>query len=271
VDDRPASVPEPSPSARAAAADSPDAPVPVSEPPRQRWRLVVGRAPDAPALAQRELNEAWLTSIVAAGLPLAHSDGTSPKPRISFGAPLPTGMAADAELIDVVLTERWPAWRVRESLEPVLPDGWRLVRLEDVWLGGPPLAGRVAAGDYRIELDAAVPIDRPALARACAALLSARHVPRQRTKGDRVVDYDLRPLVLDVRVADDDPPRLMTRTRFHPELGTGRPEEVIGALERMLGAPLAVASVVRERLLLVDELDDGALPQAAVPARVGRK
>ena len=39
--------------------------------------------------------------------------------RISFGAPLPVGMAAEGELIDVVLTERWPAWRVREALEPV--------------------------------------------------------------------------------------------------------------------------------------------------------
>jgi radical SAM-linked protein len=248
--------------------DRPDVALQASDPPRQRWRLVVGRAPDAPALAQRELNEAWLASIMAAGLPLAHSDGTSPKPRISIGAPLPTGMAADAELIDVVLTERWPAWRVRESLEPVLPDGWHLVGLEDVWLGGPPLAGRVAAADYRIELDAAVPIDRHALARACATLLSSRHVLRQRTKGGRVVDYDLRPLVLDVRLAGDDPPRLMARTRFHPELGTGRPEEVIGALETLLGAPLAVAGVVRVRLLLVDELDAGDLPQAtAAPPR----
>jgi len=259
VDDRPATVSE-------------EAAPQTNEPPRQRWRLVVGRAPDAPALAQRELNEAWLASILAAGLPLAHSDGTSPKPRISFGAPLPSGMAADGELIDVVLTERWPAWRVRESLEPVLPDGWRLVGLEDVWLGGPPLAGRVAAGDYRIELDPAIAIDRAALARACATLLSSRHVPRQRTKGDRVVDYDLRPLVLDVRVADDDPPRLIARTRFHPELGTGRPEEVVGALETTLGGPLPVAGMVRERLLLVDELEDGDLPQAATaPARVGRK
>jgi hypothetical protein len=69
-------------------------------------------------------------------------------------------MAADRELLDVVLTERWPVWRVRESIAPVLPAGWRLVDLQDVWLAGPPLAGRVAAADYRIELAGAPDVER---------------------------------------------------------------------------------------------------------------
>jgi hypothetical protein len=50
----------------------------------------------------------------------------------------------------------------------------------------------------------------------------------------------------------------MTRTRFHPELGTGRPEEVIGALSTIIGRPLTVASIVRERLVLADDLVEGA-------------
>jgi radical SAM-linked protein len=284
VDDRPAAAPEPSATASPAAPQSSSeavssapaepvgASVEVIDPPRQRWRLVVGRAADAPALAQRELNDSWLGAIEAAGIPLARSEGATAKPRLSFGAPLPGSMAAEGELIDLVLTARWPAWRLREALEPLLPEGWRLIRLEDVWLGGPPLAGRVGAADYRIELDRAGPIDRPALARACATLLSSRHVPRQRTKGDRVVDYDLRPLVIDVRVTDDDPPMLIARTRFHPELGTGRPEEVVGALETILGGPVGIAGIVRQRLLLVDELESGDLPQTTAAAtRVGRK
>ena len=74
-----------------------------------------------------------------------------------------SGMAAERELIDVVLTDRWPAWRVREALASHIPPGWRLIDVFDVWLGGPPLAGRVAAADYRIELEGAP--DRAALDR----------------------------------------------------------------------------------------------------------
>jgi hypothetical protein len=69
------------------------------------------------------------------------------------------------------------------------------------------------------------------------------------------VDYDLRPLVIDVGLRDGGPPvTLAIRTRIHPELGTGRPEEVVDALGEMIGAPLAVGRTVRERLVLLDEL-----------------
>ena len=215
----------------------------------------MARGADAPAQTQRELTEGWEAAILAARLPLARSEGPSARPRISFGAPLPLGMAADGELIDLVLTERWPAWRVREAMSAVLPDGWRLVDLQDVWLAGPPLAGRVAAADYRIVLARA---DGTGLPQACAELLAATRIPRERAKGDTVVTYDLRPLLIDVRVAEAGPPIvLMARTRFHPELGTGRPEEVVAALAARLGRQLEVATVVRARLLLADELVAG--------------
>jgi hypothetical protein len=163
-------------------------------------------------------------------------------------------MAADRELLDIVLTERWPVWRVRESIAPVLPEGWRLVDLQDVWLAGPPLAGRVAAADYRIELAGAPDVER--LRVAATALLDRDRIPRERPKGNGVVAYDLRPLVIDVAVDDTGPPVVVvTRTRFHPELGTGRPEAVVAALGDLAGVPLEPAAIVRERLLLVDELD----------------
>ena len=44
------------------------------------------------------------------------------------------------------------------------------------------------------------------------------------------------------------------RTRFDPVRGTGRPEEVVAALGDLAGSPLHVASIVRERLILADEL-----------------
>jgi radical SAM-linked protein len=224
--------------------------------PRQRWRLVLARGATAVDQTQRELAEAWEGAIVAAALPVAWSDAPTPRPRISFGAPLSVGMAAEAELIDIVLTERWPMWRVREALDPFVPAGWRVVRLEDVWLAGPPLAGRVAAADYRMTLLSDPPVPMRAIEAACTAVLAAPRLPRERVKGGGTVVYDLRPLVIDVRVADGGPPlTVVARTRFHPELGTGRPEEVVAAVAERAGVALAIGEIVRERLLLADDLD----------------
>ncbi len=221
--------------------------------PRQRWRLVVARAAGAPDQAQRDLAQDWTATIEAAGLPVAWTEGARSRARIAFGAPLPVGMAANAELIDVVITERWPAWRVREALAKHLPAGWRVVEVQDVWLAGPPLAGRVAAADHEIVLAGAPHADL--LRVAAAGLLAAPRLPRQRAKGEGTVEYDLRPLLIDISVADGPPVSVTARTRFHPELGTGRPEEVVAALSDRLGLALEIASVVRERLVLVEDLD----------------
>ena len=187
--------------------------------------------------------------------------GGAGRARIAFAAPLPAAAAGEAELAEVWLLERLPLWRVREGLADRLPAGHRWVAAEDVWLGAPALAGRVVAADWRIEvgeLDGAV---RQSVADAARALLAAPTLPRTRLKGTTEKRYDLRPLLADVGVVGGPgPAALRIRTRFDPEAGSGRPEEVVAALAEAAGCPLEVAATVRERLLLAD------LP-APAPAR----
>jgi radical SAM-linked protein len=220
--------------------------------PRQRWRLFLARSLSAPELGSRDAVDVWETALEASGLPLFRAPGRV-RPRIAFGAPLPARLQLERELADIVLTEFVPTWRVRDGLAECLPDGWRLVDVHDVWLGSPALAGQVVAADYRIELDGA---NATALAAAAAGLLKATELPRERAKGGSTVRYDLRPLLADVGVVSDGPPVLLrVRTRFDPVLGTGRPEEVVAALGDVVGSPLVVASLVREGVILGDEVD----------------
>lgn len=162
-------------------------------------------------------------------------------------------MAANGELTDLVLTECWPVWRVRAALTEAMPPGWRLMDLYDVWLAGPPLAGRVAAADYRILLVGEVPLER--LRAAAHAMLAAERLPRERAKGSGTVAYDLRPLLLDLGVSAGPPATVVCRTRLHPQLGSGRPEEVILALADQVGVDLNPIEVIRDRLLLAEDVD----------------
>ena len=245
--ERPSATPEPAdPGGSEAQAEA-------VEPPRQRWRLTLARAASAPPLGGRELADAWEAALDETGLPLARVGRG--RARIALGAPLAIGLVAERELADILITERLPVWHVREALEPRLPDGWRLVGLEDCWLGAAPLASLVAAADYRIEVGGAE-AGPAAIASAAEHLLAAPRLDRERQKGGRTVTYDLRPLLIDVRLADPGPPlTIRMRTRLHPTLGSGRPEEVLAAIGEAAGSPVAATSVVRERVLLVDELD----------------
>ena len=221
-------------------------------PARQRWRLVLRRSADASELGSREAVDAWETVLEASGLPLFRAPGRA-RPRIAFGAPIPAKLELEGELADIVLTEFVPTWRVREGLAEHVPDGWRLLDVHDVWLGSPALAGQVVAADYRIEVTGG---DADALAAAAAGLLGATELPRERMKGGSTVRYDLRPLLADLGVVGTGPPVVVrVRTRFDPVLGTGRPEEVVAALGDAIGTPLVVSSLVRERVLLADEVE----------------
>ena len=223
------------------------APAAILEP-RQRWRLTLARAQDAPRLAGRDLNEAWETALQVAGLPLARGGGARPKAPVAFAAPLPVGMVAEAELMDVLLCDRWPAWRAREALTGAMLRGWSMTDLEDVWLGAPALAAAVCAADYRIALGGDA--EAAGLAKAAERVLQARSVFRTREKGGSSVRYDLRPLLESVEVVAGSPVMLQIRTRFDPQLGNGRPEEVVAALADELGRDLIIAEIVRERLIL---------------------
>jgi radical SAM-linked protein len=242
---------------------------------RQRWRITYARdVVDADAVGRAAI-DAWGEALTLSGLPVTRATADDRRPRVAFAAPLPAAARGERELLDLWLLERLPAWRVRASLEPSLPDAHHWVDAEDVWLGAPALAGQLAAADWRIELDA--PDDdaaRDRLTRAVDELAAATSIPRVRTKGTTEKTYDLRPLLLDLRLepASGSSVELRARTGFDSALGAGRPDEVVAAVADAAGLSLEIRSMTRMQLLLADQLHRSPHPEAPAtrPTAPGR-
>jgi hypothetical protein len=225
-------------------------------PPReavQRWRLVLARDAIEPGAAGREQLSSWESALAASGLPVAGLDAPRPRPRFAPAAPLAAAVPGEAELLDVWMVERVPAWRAREALIAAMPAGYRLVELYDVWLGEAALPGRVAASVYR----AAIPTDgatAAALRAAASGLMGAVTLPRERRKGETTIAYDLRPFLDGIEVAEaaDGGVTITMTLRHDPEKGVGRPEEALAALGERAGVALVPETLVRERLVLGD-------------------
>ena len=237
----------------APAAGVPPAPAPPAEP-RQRWRLTFAR--DLPPADEvptgREYVGRWEEALLSGGLPVAVL--ASGRPRIALGAPLPNGCSAEGDLLEFWLTAVRPAWAVREAITSALPEGHRAVGLENVWLGAPALSGQIAAADYEVSVAVEEP-GRSDVAGAVDRLLAQERLPRERQKGGTVRTYDLRPLIAALEVAGEPPAIVLRmRTRIHPELGTGRPDEVVAAVAEDLGAPIVIRAISRRRLLLAEDL-----------------
>jgi radical SAM-linked protein len=247
-------VPEPS--------EPPERPAPKApREPVQRWRIVLARGPLDADAGQREQLAAWERALTESGLPVAGLDATTPRPRFAVAAPLSASIPGEAELIDVWLVERVPAWRLREALEAAMPPAHRLVEAYDVWPGAPALPGQVTASVYRAEASPE-DVDSAALASACDAVLGSRTLERERAKGGGTVRYDLRPFI-EALAVDGSGERVTLRMtlRHDPERGIGRPDEVLAALaDRMGGAAPALGTLVRERLVLAPP------PPPAAPA-----
>lgn len=225
--------------------------------PRQRWRVTYARREPASATsAGRAYVGLWEEAISASGLPALRQEPG--RPRVVFAAPLAAGIAGRRELLDLWLAEPRTAWQVRTALAAVLPDGHELVDLENVWLGAPALPGRVVGGDYSVSLAGeATPGTVDALRTAAGRLLDADRLPRERAKGGGTKAYDLRPLLAGIRVESTSAqPVIRIRTVSHPDVGSGRPDEVLAALGDLLGRPVPVRVIVRERIVLAGDPEE---------------
>jgi radical SAM-linked protein len=254
---------------------------------RQRWRLVFARDEDARYLSHLDATHLWDRAFRRGAIPVATSEGFSPRPRLIFAAPLPLGWLAEHELADLYLAEKLTQADLRRRLELGMPRGYRVVDFHDVWLGAPALAPQLAAADYRMTV---LGVEVASLTAAIAALLAADRLPRQKRREDKPVIYDLRPLVLGLLARDSTDvvgdlagsagtggpvAGLWMRLRNTQDEGSGRAEEVVGALADLLTVPssgpaadapaptiaLEIVRPVRERLWLDSEAP-GAPPSA---------
>ena len=238
---------------------------------KQRWRLVFARDHEARFLSHLDAVRLWERAFRRGEIPVATSEGFSPRPRLIFAAPLPLGMLAEHELADLFLAERLTRPDLRTRLADGVPRGYRLIDLHDEWVGGPALATRLVAADYRMTL---LGVSPERLAPAAGALLAAASLPREKRREKKVTAYDLRPLLVDLQVREDDATAgamddfevpascLWMRLRNSQEMGSGRAEEVVAALADELGLA-TIAAAPDEETPQAEAATEGRAPADA--------
>jgi len=120
-------------------------------------------------LGAGEVTELFLRACARAEVPLATSGVAQPRPKLSFGPSLPTGIEGLAEVVDLGLVHRVPD--LLERLRPHLPDDLQLHRMLFVPTHGNGVAlSRVALTEYEARLAPSVWKDEPARASSRARL-----------------------------------------------------------------------------------------------------
>lgn len=212
---------------------------------RLRFRFRLSEA--ARDLRHREVVSAWEDAVRQAGLDLSYSAGKRPGPQISLGAPLPQGLTSDCELVDVFLATRVDPASVLQLVAAHLPPGLEAVSAQEVGVGAPSLQSVLRWAEYEADIPAAG-VSREEVDAAVERFLSQRSVMAEHRRERKEREYDVRALVLDIRLGEScaEVYRLRLRLRAEQE-STARADETIAAL----GLPEPVR-VHRTRLGLDD-------------------
>jgi radical SAM-linked protein len=150
--------------------------------------------------SHRDVARMWERALRRAEIPVAYTEGFSPRPRLSFGLALPTGHESLGEYLDVDLADSVDITSLPARLTPALPIGIECVAAADLAGPEPSLQQAVTACGWEIELTG---LDGVAAADAVAAALAAPALVATRVRKGHEVTDDLRPAIVSLAVRSD--------------------------------------------------------------------
>jgi radical SAM-linked protein len=163
-----------------------------------------------------------------ASLPLAYSEGFSPRPRLHFGLALPTGCASHGEYADFDLTEPVDLSSLPVLLTAHLPPGMAVTSVALVEPGATSLQEAVTSCTWTVDLPDVEQADaHEAVERLLA--LSALEVPRRR-KGVEVAE-DVRAAVREVWVEPGDQDGAVLWMELATKPRSARPSDLLSTLD----------------------------------------
>jgi len=232
--------------------------------------------------SHRDIARVFERALRRAQVPMAYSAGFSPHPKVSWIGAAATGVASEAEYVEISLAERRDPEGLRAALDAALPDGIDLVEAVEAPVGT-SLPDRVEASAWSIRLPEVATED---LERAVGQFLSADLVEVERKTKDGVRRFDARAPVLsllvssgDAGTADLDPPgRIMRcailRVVVRHVTPAVRPDDVLSGLrsvsDLVLPVPPAATRLAQGPLTADGEVADPLAPDRVVAGQPGQ-
>jgi radical SAM-linked protein len=236
----------------------------------QRIRVRFAKRGRLRFLSHRDVARSFERAVRRAGVPVAHSHGFSPHPRLSWVGAAPTGSASEAEYMEIGLTRPVDPATLVTALDTALPAG--LDVLDAAVAEGAALADRIDGSHWVVELPGVEP---DALRAAVAALLAEESVVVERVTPSGRRQIDVRAALVRAEVTEEaapsgvSPPRAPDRDGVCAIMAVVvrqttpavRPDDVLGALDVVAGLrPPVPAKATRMAQGLLDHRGDLADP-----------
>ena len=211
----------------------------------QCLRIKFSRGEDIKYISHLSLMRLWERALRRGGIPLAYSEGFTPHPKLSLGAPLPIGVTSEAELMDLVLHKPLSPYSFICNMDSQLPKGVDILGVQQMPLGIPSLQSQIRYAEYRVEIMAVKNLEE--MQAEIVGLLRTERLPWQHMRDTGLRYYDLRALIEHLWIVGWQGSIFILGMRLRCDSqGSGRPEQVTQAL----GLTEYPEAIHRTRLLL---------------------
>jgi radical SAM-linked protein len=195
----------------------------------QRLRIRFSRGEEVKFISHLDMMRMWQRVLQRADIPLAYSEGFNPHPRLALAAPLPVGVTAQSELMDIFCTRWVSPHTFIDTISRQLPSGIKALQAYPVPHTLPSLQASVSFAEYEVDLE--MDKERKALESGINDLLALKSLPWEHQRDTGARTYDLRPLIDELRLIECAQGVCTIAMRLRcGSSGSGRPEQVAAAL-----------------------------------------
>ena len=172
-------------------------------------------------ISHRDVARALERAFRVVELPLAFSEGFTPRPRVSFGLALSTGHESEAEYVDLVLARAVDLDALSGPLTDALPDGLAVIGATELVDRAPALQEAVTSVIWRVDVVA----DGDLRTMLADGLARPELTTTRRRKGREVVE-DVRPVVRSCEVMN----ATTVEMDLHTQPRSAKPGEILAAI-----------------------------------------
>ena len=197
----------------------------------QRLRLQYAKRGRLRFSSARDFQRALERALRRADIPMAYSAGFSPHPKVSYTNSAPTGVASEAEYVEIGVVQPCDPEAVRAALDAALPPGLDVVACVEART--PDFANRLEASIWQVELPGVAP---EAAEEALVAFRAAEVVEVDRMTKNGRRTFDARGAVISAECVAAGTPdgdcAILTVVVRHGTPSV-RPDDVLSALHRV--------------------------------------
>ncbi len=220
------------------------------------YRLKYERGENVRFLSHLDMLQLFSRAVRRSKLPIGYSEGFNPHPLFVFGMPLPVGVTSQAEYVDMEMTETLPEDTLLVTLNDHLPEGVRILSVEELAPHAPNIMKSVISSAYRVKIGAEEPFSISQITEALQKAYQSQTpliVAKRSKSGTK--ETDIRPMIFGLFVLEtEDEIACLKVTTAAGNTTNLRPELAVQALAEQAGVAVRIEQIHRLALLR-DETD----------------